>query len=273
MKNTTFYFLLSTFYFLLQSPTVSADENIICNSCNYSSMQSKAFNKVKSLTDNDSMSSIYTINVISVSTGVVKSFVVTSQPKIGRFGELETLISTHAVSPPSYLVNQTHSAQRQFSVMSSRISVPIESGFESAWDVAQNSSNRSSLDQWFLDNHPITYWSRQITSTFGGSLFSPLAGTEWEFEFSDESTLVMVAATSTSSRLTFSYKEKSAQDKDGNRIPDAGLSAQGEYTFSSENSLSNFLKKLDMYGVKVTVIRSGSTGGRRKITITDRNQY
>ena len=44
-------------------------------------MQPKAFNKVKSLTDNDSMSSAYPINVIGMSTGVVKTFFVTSQPK------------------------------------------------------------------------------------------------------------------------------------------------------------------------------------------------
>lgn len=246
----------------------STDENLTCNSCDYSSMQSKAFNRVKSLTDNASVSSVHNINVISISTGVVKSFLVTSQPQIGQFGELETLISTQAVAPPSYLVDQVYSAQRQFNAMSVRITVPIDSGFESSWDIAQNSSNRSRLEQWFLSNHPFTYWSRQIASAFGGALFSPLSGTEWEFKFSDGSTLVMVAAATTSSRFVFSYKDKSAQDRDGNRIPDAGVSVQGEYTFDSENNLSELLDQLASYGIQVTVFRSGSSGGKKTVIIT-----
>ncbi|CAM4203859.1 hypothetical protein [Pseudoalteromonas ostreae] len=236
-------------------------------------MQSKAFNKIANLTDNDSMSSVHNTHVISVSTGVVKSFVVSSQPRINRHGELETLISTQAIPAPSYLVNQTSVAWNQYKEKSSKLFVPIESGFESAWSITQNTSNRSRLDDWLEENHSINYWSRQISSTFGGALWSPLAGTEWEIVFSDDSSLIMVASTTTSSRLKLSYKAMSAEDADGNRIPDAGMSVQGEYTFSNERNLSNFLGKLSRYGIRYVVVHSGSVGGRKRVTITDISRY
>lgn len=215
------------------------------------------------------MNSSFMVHVVNTSRGEVSSYQINSKPIFDRFGELETQIISRKVTTPAFLVQQTQSAYNMFRRVSSAIDVPASSGFGSAWDVSQNTSNRGALDNWFENNSPIKYWSIQISSIFGGALISALDQTEWLFRFQDGTSLVMVAATTRSSKLIFTYKDNSAEDKDGNRIPDAGASPQGEYIFRNESSLNEYLNKLRSYGIRVVVIRSGSSGGRPKVIIKD----
>jgi hypothetical protein len=146
-----------------------------------------------------------------------------------------------------------------YQLAKSNVKVTLDSGFESAWDIARTPADREQLDQWFHDNYSIQYWTNAVISSYGSTIIGALSGLEIKFEFSDGSTLIMVAPKLTSTSLKYSYMPNSAQDKSSNTIPDSGTGIDGNYVFDSSESINDFIGRAVSYGINIYV--SSSHGG------------
>lgn len=138
---------------------------------------------------------------------------------------------------------------------------------ESAWDISRNFSNHDKLDNWYHSNYPISYWTRQVVDIAGQlSGENILVGHQIKFVFSDNTTARFKVIEVQTGELTFTYIANTARDKEGNRLADQGTSFAGEYTFKTEQALTEFLNRLAAYGVPIrNIIR---TGGAGTVTIT-----
>ncbi|MCF2856795.1 hypothetical protein L1286_04895 [Pseudoalteromonas sp. SMS1] len=246
---------------LVWSLKASADDYLTCSSCaSMTSMQQQAQSYIFDRTNGDSMSSSYTVHLVSIPHGLAGSFRVSSRPILDRFGEIETVVTASRATTPQSLVEKARRAQ-SYMHMARKTLVPGSSGYRSAWEMAQNSSSRDRFDDWAAQNESLKYWATQIVSAFGGLFYDPVAGIELLFEFEDGSQLKMKAATLRSgTKLRLSYASESATDSEGNRIPDAGISIQGTYEFSSQAKLNEYLEKASQYGIEVRVIQTGVRG-------------
>ena len=184
------HFLVVCFYFLiaLYTDEAKAEINLVCNPCSSAvQMHSRALDKVKAMTEYDSTSSSYNVNVISIKNGLVKSFFVTSQPELDRRGELITVVTGRYTATSEDLQNRVNQAYSYFNniQISALRSVPSSSGLNSAWSLSQNYANHAVLDNWYIENHPVAYWSSQLGSIIGGSFIGSLNGLELQFRFAD----------------------------------------------------------------------------------------
>ncbi|MBQ4844263.1 hypothetical protein [Pseudoalteromonas sp. MMG005] len=268
MKHSKLLIITFCFLLLLFTHDSKAAINVTCNPCSSAvQMHTKAVSKVKEMTEYDSVSSEYNVHVISIKNGLVKSFRVTSRPELDRRGELVTVVTGRYTATSSDLQNRVNQAHTYFNSIeaSTTVPVPSSSGLGSAWSLSQNFSNHDKLDSWYKSAYPLTYWSAQLTSIFGGAVVGPLSGLELRFKFEDGSVLIMTTATAGSAVLQLNYKANSARDINGNKIPDTGSSIQGQYSFSSSAGLQRFLDKAAEYGIAVTVVYSegwmGGSGG------------
>lgn len=82
--------------------------------------------------------------------------------------------------------------------------------------------------------------------------------------FSDKSTARFKVERFQTGDLKFSYIPNSSKNKDSIPIADFGRSFNGEYTFNTESSLTNFINELASRGIEIRVVRS--RGGRVIIT-------
>lgn len=252
-----------------------ADVTLVCNSCSTTnSYIQTALNKAESLANNSNVGFNGNINVINPTNNKVYSWSINS--KWIFQGEDEPTLNTRIYSrtPPQYLIDEVSElSQLEFFKHIQRskrgISVPKDSGFETAYDIARNKTNHDRFDDWYHDNYPLSYWARialdtvgQIGGSFpGASLFN---GVEVKFVFSDGSTARFKVQRFQTGNLTFTYVPNSAKNKDNISIADFGSSFSGEYTFSSERSLRDFLSELGLRGIEIRIVRLG--GGRIKLT-------
>lgn len=263
---------------LILSYNASAEINLTCNTCtSYSDYMNSAIAKAKSKARFSS--SGYEGNITVLSPLYNKSYTWNIEAKWimqgGDDPELSFRVNTVAVSADIRsavdVMSKTEFFKHARQAQQVGIVVPIESGFDSAWALARNSSNHDRFDDWYEAEYPIEYYARvalDIYASIGIPLTNLFKGVEVKFIFSDGSSLRLKVANAQSGDLTFIYIKNSAQDKDGNRIADQGESFSGTYTFGSEESLQNYLNKLSDYGITFTVYRGGE-GGSGTVHITD----
>ncbi|MBD1582427.1 hypothetical protein [Pseudoalteromonas sp. S16_S37] len=223
------------------------------------------------MTEGSGISSSHTIHIATFAKGFVKSFSVTSRPELGQGGELETVVVARLAITPAHIqesVNSGYAILNRYA-FGVPIQVPDSSGFNTAWDLARNYSNHDRFDDWFLDAHPITYTLSQFTSIVGGMFVGGLNGLEVKFVFPDGTSLIMIASSTGSNSLRFSYKERSSRDANGNLIPASGKTVSGDYSFTTDQGLQDFINILAQHGIQVTVIHgSGWMGEGRGGTVT-----
>ncbi|MCF6436606.1 hypothetical protein [Pseudoalteromonas sp. MMG022] len=269
--NNKLMLFMVIFGLVALSNTARADEYMTCNSCTTAyEMQQKVVRKVRAITAGSAASSSYTYHVASFTKGFAKSFTVTSRVQFNRWGELETSVVARITSTPEDVQQSVNAGYRMMSrsAFGKPIEVPASSGFDSAWDIARNHSNHDRFDDWFESNHSFIYWTAQFVSIVGGNWLGGVNGMEIKFIFPNGSSFVMTAAT-LGSTVRLSYKEKSARDANGNMIPDSGETVGGNYSFSTDQGLQDFINTLAAHGIEVRVIRgSGWLGGGSGGTVT-----
>ncbi|WP_440875259.1 hypothetical protein [Thalassotalea sp. PLHSN55] len=226
---------------------------LVCNSCEtYMQAVNTASNVLKS--SNKFSGNIFVGNI---QDNVNYGFYVSPGGK-GDEGEKSSGINIVSIPVNAY-------AQAEFSALSESqlyvlsrkaIDVPADSGFKSAWDIAQVPANRDLFDAWFEENHSFKYWSTWTASSFGSILFSPLAGIEIQFTFSDGSQIIMSAPMLANAVAKFTYLDNSASI-DNNRIPDAGTEISGGYIFNDQAAMDEFVNAALTYGIEVSFNTSG----------------
>ncbi|CAM4063656.1 hypothetical protein [Pseudoalteromonas byunsanensis] len=249
----------------------NADNYLTCNTCTTAfSMQQKAMQKVRAMTEGSGINSSHKVHIANFTKGFAKSFSVTSRPEFGQWGELETVVVARVSNTPQHIQESVNVGYTMLSrsAFGKPIQVPVSSGFDSAWDLARNYSNHERFDNWFESNHSFIYWASQFASAIGGNWLGGVNGMEIKFTFDNGSSIVMKAAT-LGATLRLTYKEKSARDANGNMIPDTGETVGGNYSFTTDQGLQDFINTLAQHGIQVTVIHgSGWMGGGRGGTVT-----
>ncbi|MDF2176677.1 hypothetical protein P2G88_00250 [Aliiglaciecola sp. CAU 1673] len=242
---------------LALSIKASAEQYLTCNTCiNQFQMHSVA----RSAAEGNVTSNGYTddIFVANFKTAQISGWRISVQYSLNNNGEIDVVSTSSPVSVPSDLQAKVDDASRNEVFALKKVFVPGESGFTSAWDIARNTSNRERLDDWFHDNHPVSYWLSTLGVVLAGHFYNPINGLEYIFEFEDGSTLIMTAPHANQAKLRLDYKENSSSDVDGNMISDAGESFSGEYTFNSVDSMNDYINRASMYGVRVVNVSVGA---------------
>ncbi|MBY6093428.1 hypothetical protein [Ferrimonas balearica] len=243
------------------------EEYITCNTC-YN--HSDYMERLTKLVNDRSMIWGYrgTIYIANFKSNQIRGWRVNARYKLDYDDEATLYIDQKPIEPSLYLSDMVNNISKNEIVINSIIDVPISSGFESAWDIARGSRNREALDQWYHDYHPVSYWLRTLGPLSGGLFFNPINGLEYIFRFEDGSTITMVAPRFSDARLILEYKPNSARDKDNNVICDSGQSLSGDYYFSSQKSMNDFLFRASLYGVEVRNVSYLGGGGLIKFRIT-----
>lgn len=257
MLKNIFFIALSIITF-----QVSASENITCNTCEN---QPDFYNVMVEKAEYEVVATGYTadIYVANIKQAKVYGWRVNASYYNSSNGELAIRVVASTLNIPNDMQNAVNNASNTdlFRLAKNYIAVPVDSGLSSAWDIARNSSNRSALDDWFNNAHPVEYWLSTLGSATGGLFLDPLKNLEYIFKFEDGSTVIMVAPSFGQAILKLSYKANSAQDIDNNTITDTGLGFAGEYDFTTTGAMQNFLNQASLYGIEVVRITTTITGG------------
>lgn len=244
-----------SFFFSINA---TADARLICNSCD---TEIEALNFASRILKPTGQFS-GRISIGNIQDKKYYAFTVRYESVYDEFGSdprRELVIKTTYIDSITKLVFDDFSKNKLYILARSKVEVGTDSGFESAWDIAQVPANRDRLDQWFHDSYPLQYWATATFSAYGGVLNGSFSGLEISFIFSDGTELIMVAPKLTDAALKFTFKPNSAEDKKSNSIPDAGGSVGGTYIFDSNESMVDFIDRAAEHGIAIYF--SDSSGG------------
>lgn len=240
------------------SANATADARLVCNSCD-TEIQALNFAS-RTLKPTGQFSG--RISIGNIQDQKYYAFTVRYESVYDEFGSdprRELVIRTTYIDSTTKLIFDDFTKNKLYILAKSKVEVGTDSGFESAWDVAQVPAKRDELDQWFHDSYPLQYWVKATLSAYGGVLNGSFEGLEITFTFSDGSELIMVAPKLTDAALKFTFKPNSAEDDSSNSIPDAGGSVGGSYFFDSNESMDNFIDRAAEHGIEIYF--SDSSGG------------
>lgn len=258
MKLNFFIFItISTL--LISAKLTYADEYVFCNTCvTFSDFESSA--KSQLINQNKFIGNVYVGNPSKLTAIGLNIKKVDYKPpgfiEDRNVGDIHNLQVTQIPVPIDFMkkLKELNSKIPIFS--RSAIDVPIDSGLESAWDIAQSAQNTTKLDDWYNANHPVSYYFTHITSILGSVIlpFSTFHQLEKVFKFSDGSKLIMIPASANSSSLRFKYVQGSSSDIDGNIIPDNVFHMSGSLTFDNADNMNSFFEKASQYGITISGI-------------------
>ena len=157
--------ILTTLIIVLFSYNASATTTLNCNTCiSYSNYFSKAYSKAKSLSNGSYSGFNGDIVVINPFKNKAYGWFFSTRWIMQGGDEPELVVSLNSINVSSDIINVTDALSKSDIIVHLAaaqwgIEVPIDSGFDSAWKVAQNSQSHSTLDDWYEDTYPLSYWT------------------------------------------------------------------------------------------------------------------
>jgi len=121
---------------------------------------------------------------------------------------------------------------------------PTNPPINSIIDLLDDARGQDRFDNYLHAAKPLNYWTLQLTSAFGGIVFDWLRGVPIRFTFKDGSSGVFKTFDMTENeKMTFQYVPGTAEDADGNKIPESDRDMLKDFTFRSANTFGAFKER------------------------------